>query len=533
MGNQKRSKTTGFAFVMTDTSGRPNSEDRKLIRSHVMRGKNTRASRAAPKRAAAPWAAYDIDTAGSVQETESPEALPIPVGRPGSEVALRYNDNKRASQREVLHASNDLDMFRFAEDVDDISRSMLFEYYGFIKETMYPIEWCLSFDASKTPWFYWLLSDAAFLNSMLFTVGLLHDSVEGKTSKRTNFHVWRTLKLLNKHITDKDLALADSTIATVVSMCMVSEIFGDRDGATAHVRGLRRIVELRGGIESFGHNLQLQVKICRVDIGWSLCTGEKPLYYRDGIDWGSSLGRKLGDLPAGFQRSRDRCRIRLLADSFDPRLGNVFQDLHDFSLLANYLAETGQKIEPHVFQNLMTSVQYRLLYLEPATRAGVADMFRLGMSSYITTLFLKVHGAKIPLAALTSQLRSVCRQFEVADASTAAVRLLVAWTLVTGAISVFDGNEDDDAWLIPKLASLRDSLGATWPEAEARLGEVMWVELAHSSQGVKVFEKLVLHVAKVPPTKASPRSRWRLDSPASSHQGRFSSTQDVVGAVVV
>ncbi|TQN70820.1 hypothetical protein CSHISOI_04630 [Colletotrichum shisoi] len=414
-------ETTGFAFVMTDTSGRPNSEDRKLIRSHVMRGKNTRASRAAPKRAAAPWAAYDIDTAGSVQETESPEPY----------------------QRQVLHASNDLDMFRFAEDVDDISRSMLFEYYGFIKETMYPVEWCLSFDASKMPWFYWLLSDAAFLNSVLFTVGLLHDSAEGKTSKRTSFHVWRTLKLINEHITDKDLALAESSVATVVSM------------------GPRRIVELRGGIESFEHNLQLQVKICRVDIGWSLCTGERPLYYRDGIDWGSYLGRKLGDLPAGFQRSRDRCRIRLLADSFDPRLGNVFQDLHDFSLLANHLAETGQKIEPHVFQNLMTSVQYRLLYLEPATtRAGVAEMFRLGMTSYMTTLVPQGPRGQDPAGGL-----------------------------------------DQPA----PLASLRDSLGATWPEAEARLGEVMWVELAHSSQGVKVFKKLVLHVAKVPPTtKAVP-----------------------------
>ncbi|GKT49709.1 uncharacterized protein ColSpa_09890 [Colletotrichum spaethianum] len=496
MGNQKRSKDKGFAFVITDTSGRTNSEDRKLIRSHVMRGKNRRATCANPvnpKRSSS-WVTHD--TTEPVQETN-----------------------------QLYHVPNDLYMFQFAEDVDAGSRAMLFEFYGVIKETMYPIEWCLSLDSSKNPWFYWLMSDAAFLHSILFTVGLLHDSIVGKTSKRTSFHVWKTLSLLNQNISDKDLALADSTIATVVSMCMVSEVFGDRDSAAAHVKGMRRIVELRGGIETFRHNLQLKIKICRVDIGWYLCTGEKPHYYRDTISWETAFASILGDSPAGFERDREPCQIRRLLNSTDRRVGNIFQDLHDFSQLANFLVQTGHKIDPNMFQDLMTSIQYRLLYLEPTTQDKVTEMLRLGMTSYITTLFLKVQGTKIPLSFLTGQLRSACQNIEVSEFPSTTARHIFAWTLVVGAISVLE--EYDDVWLLPKLASLRESLGPTWPEAKAKLEQVMWMEFIHSPGGVKVFEKLVLHVAKVPPT--SSLQRKGPNKPAlSPPMERLSSVKDVI-----
>ncbi|WDK21969.1 hypothetical protein CGRA01v4_13259 [Colletotrichum graminicola] len=464
MGTQKHPANKGFAFVITDTSGKPNSEDRKLIRSHVMRGKNRRAS---------------------LGNTKPPSVR----------VTGKASDPSR-ERSQVYHVPNDIYMVQFAQEVDAASRAMLFEFYGAIKETMYPVEWCLRFDDSKTPWFYWLFSDAAFMHSILFTVCLLHDSIRGETSKRTSFHVWKALNLLNRNISDESLALADSTIATVVSMCMVSEVFGHRDSAAAHVRGMRRIVQLRGGIERFRHNLQLHVKICRVDIGWSLCTGEKPLYYRDNISWESAFASMLGNPPTGFEHDRHLSDVRLFVDSTDRRIGNVFQDLHDFSRLANFLVKTGRKIDPNGFQNLMISIQYRLLHLNPIEQSSVSEMFRLGMISFITTLFLKVQGAKIELTFLAGQFRSACQNLDVSELSTTTVRLMFAWALVVGAISVFDGS--DDLWLLPKLASLRDSLGPTWPEAKASLEQVMWMDMVHSPTGVKVFQKLVLHVAQIP-----------------------------------
>ncbi|OHE94943.1 hypothetical protein CORC01_09737 [Colletotrichum orchidophilum] len=489
--NHAVAASKGFAFVITDTSGKPKSDDRKLIRSHVMRGKNTRASHSGPKR---PTTWVNQSSPDPPQETEqfAPRSLSTIIKEPRK--ARLYSE---AWVEHVFRTPNDLYMFQFADDIDAASRGMLFEFYAIIKETMYPIEWCLQYDESKTPWFYWLLTDAAFLHSILFTVGLLHDSVKGESaSKKTNFHVWKTLHLLNKNIANQNMALADSTIATIVSMCMVAEIFGQRDSAAAHIKGMRQIVKLRGGIESFSHNLQLQVKICRVDIGWSLCTGDTPLYFQNSFSWEPAFSPILGKLPVGSEICPGSSHILLLLDASDSRLGNVFQDLHDFSRLATALYQTNRKIDPNLFQQFMTCVQYRLLYLEATTQNPLADLGRLGMISYITTLFLQVQGAKISFTSLASNLRSACQNFEVLASTCSTTRLLLAWTLVVGAISVLE--EEDDSWLLPKLANLRDSLGPTWPEAKAKLEEVIWTENIHDSAGIKVFEKLVLYVAKVP-----------------------------------
>ncbi|KAK1523782.1 uncharacterized protein CCOS01_08869 [Colletotrichum costaricense] len=490
--NVATAASKGFAFVITDTSGKPTTDDRKLIRSHVMRGKNTRPSRGGQKRSTK-WVNQT-----SPQPPQEPEEPPAPR----SLTALVKEPRKQklykiAWYEHVFRTPNDLYMFQFADDIDAASRGMLFEFYAVVKETMYPIEWCLQYDESKTPWFYWLLTDAAFLHSILFTVGLMNDTVKGDSpSKHTNFHIWKTLQLLNQNIADQDMALADSTIATIVSMCMVAEIFGQRDNAAAHIQGMRQIVKLRGGIESFSHNLQLQVKICRVDIGWSLCTGEKPLYFRDTFSWEPAFSPILGKVPVGSEVCPGSSSIRLLLDAADSRLGNIFQDLHDFSRLATALYHTNRKIDPNLFQEFMTCVQYRLLYSETTAHNALAELGRLGMISYITTLFLQVQGAKFQFTSLTTKLRSACKNLEISASTCAATKLLLAWSLVIGAISVFE--EQDDRWLLPKLANLRDSLGPTWPEAKAKLEDVIWTENVHDSAGIKVFEKLVLHVARIP-----------------------------------
>jgi hypothetical protein len=44
---------------------------------------------------------------------------------------------------------------------------------------------------------------------------------------------------------------------------MTANILGDSDAERVHVAGLRRMVELRGGIDGFRDNPQLHIKIGR------------------------------------------------------------------------------------------------------------------------------------------------------------------------------------------------------------------------------------------------------------------------------
>lgn len=129
---------------------------------------------------------------------------------------------------------------------------------------MYPLDLCCEFNASETNWFGWMTNDAAYLHALLFTVSSFHDIAAGRTAQpHTNYHVFKAIRLLNERLADSEMALADSTVAVVMSMAMLCEIAGDVQAARAHTDGLKRIVELRGGIGSFSHAQQLQVKICR------------------------------------------------------------------------------------------------------------------------------------------------------------------------------------------------------------------------------------------------------------------------------
>ncbi|KAJ0375760.1 hypothetical protein COL26b_006082 [Colletotrichum chrysophilum] len=330
---------------------------------------------------------------------------------------------------------------------------------------------------------------------------MLHDWLLGsKRSKKTNYHICKSLNYLNENIASKEMAIADSTVATIVTMSMVAEMFGDHAASAAHVAGLRQIVKLRGGIESFRHNLQLFAKICRkltqisVDIGWSLITGERPEYFSDNLSYEPAFASTLGPSPGGVTPSQGPSPIRNFVESLDLRLGYIFQDLQDFSAMVKILFRK-QKIDPIKFQQLMTSIQYRLLYLELDNNT-VAEALRLAMLGFIATLYLHILGARLRFVWLSNRLRETLQAVDLSRAETPSSRLLLAWILVIGSTAVFDDN--DDVWLLPKLASLRNPLGTTWPKAKENLAKVLWIDNIHDAKGVNVFEKLVLHVAQIP-----------------------------------
>ncbi|KAE9570553.1 hypothetical protein CGMCC3_g13368 [Colletotrichum fructicola] len=493
MGKQKSGANKGFAFVIADSNGKPNSGDRKLIRSHVMRGKNTRATqpRVVPNRDRAPITTDSVRTSDPAPTVPQSTWSPLMIEDPAS---LSDEDEPEGLLR-LLRTPFDVFACPFADEIDSSSKEMLFEFYAIIKEAMYPVEWCVRFDASKTPWFHWLLVDPAYLHSVLFTVAMLHDWLLGsKRSKKTNYHICKSLTYLNENIASKEMAIADSTVATIVTMSMVAEMFGDHAASAAHVAGLRQIVKLRGGIESFRHNLQLFAKICRVDIGWSLITGESPVYFSDNLSYEPAFASILGPSPGGVTPSQGPSPMRNFVESLDLRLGYIFQDLQDFSSMVKILFRT-QKIDPIKFQQLMTSIQYRLLYLE-LDDGTMAESLRLAMLGFIATLYLHILGARLRFVWLSNRLRETLQAVDLSRAQTPSSRLLLAWILVIGSTAVFDDN--DDVWLLPKLSSLRNSLAQTWPKAKGNLAKVMWIDNIHDAKGVKVFEKLVLHVAQIP-----------------------------------
>lgn len=138
----------------------------------------------------------------------------------------------------------------------------LYPVFNSVEEFAYPIESCVDFDVSRSIWSRWLEIDTAYLHSVLLGTSVINDFFMNRPPARaTYFHLRKTIANLNEHLSDSAVYLWDSTVAVVVILAMLADVFGDYGAVRAHIAGLQQIIRLRGGLESFRENTKLHIKI--------------------------------------------------------------------------------------------------------------------------------------------------------------------------------------------------------------------------------------------------------------------------------
>jgi hypothetical protein len=111
-----------------------------------------------------------------------------------------------------------------------------------------------------------MASDLGCLHSMLFSVEVFTDTFSHKSLGQTaRFHFGKTLQLLQARLDefDKTLAISDSTIMIIVFLATAAEIMEDLRAVENHVKGLERIVDMRGGVQRLNIDTNMHVKVCR------------------------------------------------------------------------------------------------------------------------------------------------------------------------------------------------------------------------------------------------------------------------------
>lgn len=275
-----------FAFVTATPHGQPATEDRKLIRSHVMRGKNTRKRRPLGRL-----------TVGASAATLLALGLPNPEEPIGGETAPEESQESQNGQVTpcadgftwygepslIPRAASAFAFITFPEEIDVEARGMLctckslrpgidahtpvdmfFDVdFTHLKGTMYPIARYAFSDAADAYWFHWTQVDLAYLHSVLFTTSFFYDTLTGQKSESTKYHSYRAIRELNKQLADSETALSDTTTTVVMAMALIAACFGDLESAHIHVAGLKRIIDLRGGITAYRSRPLLQAKLYR------------------------------------------------------------------------------------------------------------------------------------------------------------------------------------------------------------------------------------------------------------------------------
>ena len=176
----------------------------------------------------------------------------------------------------------------------------------------------------------------------------------------------------------------------------------------------------------------------------------------------------------------------------DHKLVNVWNDVRDFSAVANVLVNSEDKLQPELFQEIMLSLQYRLLTLEyDVNTQSLKELVRLGLLAYETTIFLQIPGTRVKYHTLAEQLKYAIAVVGECDVTTDSQHLegiqeLKLWILVTASVAII---EPEDDWLRENIALLLLKIGiTTWLGLRKRMKDIMWVNYLHDAPVKRTFD---------------------------------------------
>ncbi|RSL69076.1 hypothetical protein CEP53_002332 [Fusarium sp. AF-6] len=442
-------------FIVT-TPNMPSVEsNRKTIRTHAVRGRNRK------KRPIIP-----------------------PSWINGGKVEISHNPNLDHSFSIIPKVGGE---FSFTAMPEDLGSEMLEVIYK-LRHITPSLEFGPASGQEQSLWLEPVLSDVACFHFTMFISKMYLDYLEGHTDNTRNAlaHHTKALNALQTRLSagNMKISTSDSTVLTVVGLTTAALAFGDVGIAQKHMTGLHRMVMLRGGISAFSHDKRLQTKLCRVDLGLALSTGNEALFFSEGLSWYSYLPSQT---PKSQTRDEGISSLLNLLMSLDPRLRLVWDDLKAYSQSANMAAHCGLDMDTALYQELMVSIHYRLIRLmfEPAT---IDETIRLALLAFASSVFLQGGGVWIRHEHLYRQLsKSFALTKDRKDVLPPQVFL---WLYVF--CVAFDGQEPSHNWLRSGLSELLQVQELkSWTEVRVLLKSVIWVDKLHDAIARELVEGML------------------------------------------
>ncbi|RDW63205.1 uncharacterized protein DSM5745_10316 [Aspergillus mulundensis] len=107
----------------------------------------------------------------------------------------------------------------------------------------------------RTSWVQGALSDPCLFHATLYAGSSYLDIQQGhRPSAITVHHRSEAIRHLNERLSNLDSALDDRTLIAITPLAMFAGLNGDRTAGDAHRDGLRKLVEMRGGLDKLGYN---------------------------------------------------------------------------------------------------------------------------------------------------------------------------------------------------------------------------------------------------------------------------------------
>ncbi|CAH0036788.1 unnamed protein product [Clonostachys rhizophaga] len=452
----ERPTRTSFPFVIATDLGKTRAQDMKMIRSHVVRGKGR------PKRGSA-VAKPSVGTWIKAQAEQS-VLLPSQAAEPD-----------RTSKKDP--------------SPPDSSPQSSFRSFSTLNSGMYPPKFCLVYDIFDSCWLKFMIQDLLFSYTAQFIAEAFTSwEYGGALGARASSLLSQVLVTLQQAIEDNETATADATIGTVLFLTLAADIAGDTSGAMKHLRGLQKIVSIRGGVRKL-NSTQLQGKCYRADLQLSMILGSRPCFYADEMTWEpffKSIKTKT------IHCAKLETYLSQSVGFPDPRLSAIWTDVQELCAIVDLSILTQRKIRPELYQEVLVSIQYRLLHLSyskcPTDVGGdqkwkdMHEAIRLGILGLTTTLFLYREKVDTSYLTIVSRLDASLLQLEE-PADDRAWELRV-WLLFMMSVTLGGGGDRFDGLLVRGLEALRIK---SWAATRQLLKSLLWIDLLHDEVGRMVY----------------------------------------------
>ncbi|KAJ9609428.1 hypothetical protein H2200_005755 [Cladophialophora chaetospira] len=439
-------------FIVSSNVDKVNPTTRKIIRSHVMQGKKRKRAFRNEDRGKHRWS------------TTANRTLPLP-SRVGS----------------------DLSFVRFADEIDPSTAISIIKFSTIATRILFPLLTAIGFRTDTTCSLGPIDTDAAVLHITAFAVdGFIERILRqqgNSTSPTAMLHLQKGTRMLRKRLMlgDDPMILSDSTMSAIVKLADTSHFDGDGEAAKQHMRGLRRLVDLRGGMDALGGTRAL-VEVLRCDLRIALLNDSQPVFY-------CQPSGPIPDYPNELlPSSKDKMSMQNdndLIRNLDKNLATAWRVMSKFCLLVNLSTQTKRLIYPEFIHETLISVVYRLLNTGFAV-GSLEEVVRLGLLAYSHHVFLQWQDVKLPLYPLLNAYRDAVLGLDVVDSASSE---LILWLLMTAAISLF--NISDETWLRDCLwKHINKCQTGTWKGLQEILKSFMWIGLLDDEPGRQTYDRL-------------------------------------------
>ncbi|KAI1439211.1 hypothetical protein GGR50DRAFT_635445 [Xylaria sp. CBS 124048] len=470
-----------------------NNEERRLIRSHVMRGKNLGKTRKSKTKS--------IDRATRKSALKTPRTENARDDDNDLQISVKEASQRVRSFLDISRqVTGDPRFTSYTENISPQAVNLLGRMTTFILKTFTPSEFCGHTGVPERLWFELTFSNEAHFHCIVAIAVACGAFLTGSSdpSPVALYHMVQTYRLLNETLSGKE-ALADETIAIVNFTATYDRLSGDPQKAVVHVDGASRMIALRGGIRELAkRNFIVAEKAFMSDIELSQHFNTTPKF-------------SSADIPRHFILidTRDhhhnigphkpinpQLMSSPLYQSACPDLRDVILDILQISHLLKNQATSTPRLIPEAYHNTLIYACYRLLEVKPSSKSYHADasfniVLHLAMIGFQNTFCYTVGGKLIEFALSTQRFRSTA---QIISGGSKTREMVMLWALLMGRISFL--RDEDDVWLVPKLKTFAENLGLhTWAEVSNALDPFPWVKKAmHEVRGAQFWNRTVCAV---------------------------------------